>query len=157
MEKNTQQHPVNSDSNISSTTDYNQHNPTASPLEGTQGISYGVEVREYEAHSGPLPSPDVLKAYDDIVPGAAERIIRMAEKQLDHNIGYDQATLKCVNNSEKRGQWFGFILTIILIGAGVWATLEGQIAVACVIFGTAIAAVAGAFVSNMLRMKKNKE
>jgi uncharacterized membrane protein len=30
-------------------------------------------------HQGPLPPPAILKQYDDVVPGAAERIITMAE------------------------------------------------------------------------------
>lgn len=37
--------------------------------------------REEHLFSGPLPAPDVLRGYDDILPGAAERIIRMAEKE----------------------------------------------------------------------------
>jgi uncharacterized membrane protein len=31
-------------------------------------------------HSGPLPPPAIIAQYDEIVPGAAERIIQMAEK-----------------------------------------------------------------------------
>jgi len=37
--------------------------------------------------AGPLPHPSVLAGYDDVVPGSAERILRMAEKQLEHRIG----------------------------------------------------------------------
>lgn len=34
--------------------------------------------------SGPLPPPQILGQYDEVLPGAAERILRMAEKQQDH-------------------------------------------------------------------------
>ncbi|TIP90766.1 MAG: DUF2335 domain-containing protein [Mesorhizobium sp.] len=40
-----------------------------------------------ERFSGPIAHPRHLRAYDDIVPGSAERIIRMAEKAQDHNAG----------------------------------------------------------------------
>ena len=36
--------------------------------------------------SGPLPPPNVLSAYEDLLPGAADRIITMAEKQLEHRM-----------------------------------------------------------------------
>lgn len=156
MEKNTPQQS-RTDLNVSSTTDYPHGDPVIVSQSDKEGLKYEVEVSEFETHSGPLPSPHVLRGYDDIAPGAAERIIRMAEKQLDHNINYDTKSLKCVDNSEKRGQWFGFILTILLIGSGIWATAIGNTTVACIIFGTATAAVAGAFVSNMLRIRKHKE
>lgn len=35
-------------------------------------------------HSGPLPDPATLERYDLLVPGTAERIIRMAEEQSAH-------------------------------------------------------------------------
>ena len=31
--------------------------------------------------SGPIPPPDALAQYNNIVPGAAERILKMAENQ----------------------------------------------------------------------------
>ena len=34
--------------------------------------------------SGPLPSPSILEEYDKIVPGAANRILVMAEEQSKH-------------------------------------------------------------------------
>ena len=40
--------------------------------------------------SGPIPPPQVLQQYNSIVPNAAERIIRMAEKQSDHRIDLER-------------------------------------------------------------------
>jgi uncharacterized membrane protein len=34
--------------------------------------------------SGPLPPPELLRKYDDLHPGLAERIIVMAEKEAEH-------------------------------------------------------------------------
>lgn len=44
--------------------------------------------------SGPLPHPQTLRQYDEVLPGAAERILRMAEKQQDHRIGMDQSGVR---------------------------------------------------------------
>ena len=34
--------------------------------------------------SGPLPPPNIIKGYEDILPGAADRILSMAENQAKH-------------------------------------------------------------------------
>jgi uncharacterized membrane protein len=39
-----------------------------------------VSLLHQEFHAGPLPSPDTLKKYNDILPDAADRIFKMAEK-----------------------------------------------------------------------------
>ena len=36
------------------------------------------------AYSGPLPSPEALEKYNQVLPGAAERILAMAENQGKH-------------------------------------------------------------------------
>jgi len=40
--------------------------------------------QEAHYHEGPIPPPTVLEHYDAIVPGAAERIIAMAEGEIQH-------------------------------------------------------------------------
>lgn len=44
-------------------------------------------------HSGPLPAPEDFTAYDMIVPGAAERILRMAEADSAHVREMEKAAL----------------------------------------------------------------
>jgi len=39
---------------------------------------------EHVEFSGPLPSPDHLEKYNEILPGAADRIIKMAEKEQEN-------------------------------------------------------------------------
>ena len=43
-----------------------------------------IHASKTTLHHGPIPSPDVLREYDMIVSGAAERIVAMAEKQAQH-------------------------------------------------------------------------
>lgn len=142
--------------NISSTTDYTQDDLSVRQPDEDHPMGYGVEVKKYNIHSGPLPSPETLRAYDETVPGAGERILRMAEKQLDHNIDADNATIRHISNSAKRGQWLGFILALVLIGTGIGAMVLEQTAVACTIFGTAIIGVVSSFVSNIIKSKREE-
>lgn len=43
-----------------------------------------VRETSITAFSGPLPPPTVFEAYDKILPGAADRVLKMAEGQSSH-------------------------------------------------------------------------
>jgi uncharacterized membrane protein len=80
------------------------------------------KVSRLQSHkwSGPLPSPDVLAQFEEIVPGCAARIIDMAE----HALTASGKTLDKVADAEivtsKRGQWMAYSLAILAMAAGVY-------------------------------------
>jgi uncharacterized membrane protein len=43
-----------------------------------------VQTMQMQAFVGPIPPPDVMEEYNRVLPGAAERILAMAENQLAH-------------------------------------------------------------------------
>lgn len=43
-----------------------------------------VTTMVQRVHSGPLPAPDTYGHYEQVLPGSAERILAMAEKEQDH-------------------------------------------------------------------------
>ena len=49
-----------------------------------------TKIEEFSGFSGPIPPPQILQQYNNIVPDAAERIIHMAEKQSDHRMGLER-------------------------------------------------------------------
>lgn len=76
-----------------------------------------------QEYSGILPLPEHLKQYDEIVPGAAERILQMAENQSKSRIQNEELLVKDAISYKKRGQYFAFILmilTFILVGFCVY-------------------------------------
>jgi hypothetical protein len=44
-----------------------------------------TQIAVSEQFSEPMPHPKHLREYDDILPGSAERILSMAERNLEHN------------------------------------------------------------------------
>lgn len=60
--------------------------------------------------SGPLPTPDILKEYDVALPGAAERIMIMAEKEQEHRHNFDN---KC-RETDSRDSLLGIVFALIL-------------------------------------------
>jgi hypothetical protein len=74
--------------------------------------------------SGPLPPPAELEKIDQIVPGGADRLLRMAEKEQTHRIG-----------DAKRGQYLGWSLAAgAVIAAAAVSMCHGpwQVSVALV-------------------------
>lgn len=47
-----------------------------------------------KAHSGPLPAPEDLARYDDLLPGAAERIFAMAEREQNHRLSMEREAME---------------------------------------------------------------
>lgn len=72
-----------------------------------------------EAFSGPLPHPSDFEKYEAILPGAADRIIKMAEKEQDFRHAIEKQESESFIKLFGRGQIFAFTLAItgILSGA----------------------------------------
>jgi uncharacterized membrane protein len=84
-------------------------------------------------HRGPLPSPETFGQYDLVLPGAAERILRLTEKSLDHRISVESIEAGCnrdLTTAEiilaKRAQIFTFLLTLVFLAMSTVAIFDGQ-------------------------------
>ena len=69
--------------------------------------------------SGPIPPPNIIKGYEDIVPGAADRIISMAEKQAEHRQAMEHIMVKSESRDSLLGVLFAFFLGILCIVAAI--------------------------------------
>lgn len=71
--------------------------------------------------AGPLPEPSTLRAYDEIVPGAAERIIRVHESQTVRVADREDRIISAEIELSRNGQgWAGFLALVCLAAAIVF-------------------------------------
>ena len=96
-----------------------------------------TRVIQSEQFSGPIPHPDIIRKYEEILPGAAERIISMAEKQSNHRQDMEKLMIK----AEVRDSFFGVIFAFLL-GIGC---IIAAIVLAIIIPGNGGAVVASIF------------
>ena len=85
----------------------------------------GVSASYAMALSGPLPPAEQFLKYDQALPGAAERILKMAEKELAHR---HESETKIINGSIKadtRGQYFAYSITLISLGTFCYFAYSG--------------------------------
>lgn len=106
-----------------------------------------------ERFSGPIAHPRHLREYEDISPGAADRIIRMAEEALNHQKRMEEMSLVGDIQDVKDGRFYGFCALIILIFAALASGLYGQQALALAFLGTGVIGTIGAFINGKAERK----
>ena len=79
-----------------------------------------------QGFQGPIPPPQILQQYEQIVPGAAERILKMAENQSKHRHTMEKKIINANISNEKKGLNFGFIIGLFAITVGLICTFIGQ-------------------------------
>lgn len=75
--------------------------------------------------SGPLPPPAQLKEYDNVVPGAAERIIALAENQSGHRQALEKQVVSGGVTRERNGQMMGFVVAMTGMLGGFYLIATG--------------------------------
>lgn len=81
---------------------------SAVPENKKKEVKEALMVIRGEMYSGPIPPPEALARYEEIQPGAADRIIKMAEKQQEHRMSLETKAIGGQIDQSKRGQIFWF-------------------------------------------------
>jgi uncharacterized membrane protein len=74
---------------------------------------------------GPIPPPALFRQFEEILPGSADRILRMAEKEQDHRIDWEQSALRIDARNSFLGLRLGFGALLILVGGSLGAAWLG--------------------------------
>lgn len=114
-----------------------------------------VSAVRVTAYSGPLPPAEELKRYDVVLPGAADRILTMAENQSKHRINLESAVIPSQLKESERGQWLAFSVAILCIAATTAVTFGGYPTVGCVLGGTTVVGLVTVFVVGKREQKRD--
>ncbi|HEY4524486.1 MAG TPA: DUF2335 domain-containing protein [Candidatus Paceibacterota bacterium] len=116
-----------------------------------------VRQSSTQLFSGPLPSPEVLQKFDEIIPGAAERIIKMAEEQSAHRKELEKKVIESDIARSKWGQILGFVIAILgLIVSAIVAIYSNAIAGGVIGIGT-LASLVGVFMYGSKTRSQERE
>jgi len=103
-----------------------------------------VVRQESVFHHGPLPSPDTLRGYDDLVPGAASIIIKMATDQAAHRqalereaqesdvlarnktLDIEDARIRGTIINERIGMFCGWVVAAGCVGGAIWSAVNDK-------------------------------
>lgn len=92
---------------------------SARPEEGTLVT---IEHREW---SGPLPSPDVIAQFDNVVQNGAERIFKEWEREAEHRRAYEKKVSSVENFERVAGRIFAFLFSVSALAAAAYCASVG--------------------------------
>lgn len=108
--------------------------------------------------SGPIPPPNIIEGYENVLPGAADRIIKMAEQQSSHRQQMEQVKVHAESRDSFLGVIFAFILGIGCLGACIIMVIKVPVAAGAicgsVIGVTGIGSIVSSFLKNTRRTDK---
>ena len=96
--------------------------------------------------SGPLPHPQLLNQYNEVIPGGADRIVKLTENQAAHR-----------QSLESRAQVFTFILALVALVGGIVLIAVGDNAEGLVPLVASIGGLGGLFIYREIRSRREEK
>ncbi len=99
-----------------------------------------------ESYAGPLPHPSHYQGFEDVLPGSANRILTMAEKQQDLRIWWEKFAIKAQFCLALVGLILAFLVSIGLIVGAVYLGISGHEWLGGALVATSAVGMATAFI-----------
>ncbi len=120
----------------------------------------GLSIAQQEMYSGPIPDPESMKKYEEIKPGFADRLLKMAEKEQEHRISVNKKLLELEQKDQDkdykylfRGQVLAILAVLLICSLSLYAFYKGYPKQGAIIACTIIITLVGSF---LISRKKNK-
>ncbi len=78
------------------------------------------------SYSGPLPHPEILRQYNEIIPGSAERIFSQFESQSAHRRTLEMKVISSNAFSQRFGSISALLIGLVSISGGLFLVHEGK-------------------------------
>lgn len=112
-----------------------------------------ISIIQAQHWSGPIPSPDALEKYEKVIPGSANRLLQLAEKEQAHRHSMDRESLSTKARDVRRGQYLGAGIGVLAVGGAIGiASVAPVVAVALV--GVPVASIINAIINARSSAKK---
>lgn len=108
------------------------------------------------AFSSPIPPPEILREYNDLIPNGAERIMVMAEDQNRHRIRLESVVVQGDTKRSYTGLWLGFVISLAVLLLALYAIREGYPTLAGVIVAIDLVALASVFVYGSISRRNER-
>lgn len=95
------------------------------PKQKKQQIIKSFAYTMHKTHVGPLPDPETLLEYNKIIPNGADRIMKMAETQLQHRIQLESKVVERQLSQSNLGQILAFLIGLAALGASTYCIISG--------------------------------
>jgi len=100
-----------------------------------------------KSHSGPIPSAEELEHLERVLPGLANRVVSMAEKEQEARHSTTQSIVEKEFSLRKIGQWLAILALCLLLATVSYIASLGDTESAAWLGGATIVAVVSVFVT----------
>ena len=114
--------------------------------------------------SGPLPPPEALERYEQVLPNAAERIFRLWEDEVEHRRNLEQTQAEDRRRLQEaqvrnrlRTQTYALILALSVLLATVFFISEGHDAAGTTVLLVEVVALAALFIGGRTGKLRNRK
>jgi uncharacterized membrane protein len=76
--------------------------------------------------AGELPAAETISTYEEVLPGAADRILRMLETQADHRMSMERTLVEGAARTERLGQLMGLVIVLVVFLVGAVLIVSGH-------------------------------
>ena len=130
-----------------------ENRPTMSKPRKIQQQSYQVQQTSFQ---GPLPKPSDFAQYETILPGAAERIISMAERQAVHRQAIEKKVIGSDALHALVGTACGLVIGLFGLGVAGYCIINGHDLAGAVIGGATLASMVSAFIYGSSKRRRER-
>lgn len=85
-----------------------------------------LRLRQSTLHMGPIPEAELLAKYEDVLPGLANRIVQMAEREQAHRHAIERVEVQQPYQLARRGQIFAITAIVLVLGFAVFLAAIGS-------------------------------
>lgn len=121
--------------------------PPAAAAAGERSVASLTETRTLIRVQAPLPPSQVRRGYEEVVPGAGERLLAMAERAQSDARSARRFGLEHAVRYLRRGQSFGFFASLVAFAVVGFAAYHGREVVASIVGGSTVVGLVIAFVA----------
>jgi uncharacterized membrane protein len=115
-----------------------------------------LSIVQEDSFSGPLPHPKHLAEYDRVLPGAANRIIAMAEKEQEHRHEWENRALKFDFSYSILGILLGFLIALALLILAYVSSRAGHPTVSLAFLAASTVGMVASFIKGRSWLKDAK-
>ena len=137
--------------------------PDLSPSDDAQDQQPLVQLSA--TWSGPIPAPGDLKRYEDLLPGAADRILKMAEiaqenrhERASSELEIERSALEKDSKRSYLGIMAALLISLFCIGGGIYLISNGHEWAGTILVGIDLVGLVGVFIygTNSSRIEERR-
>lgn len=121
--------------------------------EPNEEVKKVVQIVAEQSFSGPIPPPSMLREYNAVDEGLANRIVTMAETQQNHRQQLESNSVEAAIKTESRGQHYALIVSVLIIAGSMYLIGTGKEISGSILAGGTLTGLAYIFITGRKKEK----